>query len=763
MGIGGGRPGGAPAADPPPRLVTAVAAHRRRFIDRIHLPEDSVQTIRTFALALAALATLASCDSAPPLGSGEGRTAPPEGPRYATAPFPAPASFAARGPGVDPSSRSVTLTWEDVPGDEMYVVQWRKGGGPDVWKSLVSTGVNRTLYVTDSMSVTQTNDYRVAVLTSDFRTGAFSVLRLKPGAFTQPALLGSDSVATLRGLLRPNGSPSTYWFEWGTSPTLAGAAATQAVQAAPSATPILSVGELVRVAPGGVYYYRMVASGAGGTTHGEILGFTASASIPTGPTGVAAAFSEAPVPLAAGSVSAPYNVTVRWTHDGVNAGSFAVQRRLAGASAWTHVVTLQSSDAGYFDRRYVDQRIPVAADAQYEYRVVACASQCASSATIPVLVKGVPAPAGLSAVQGADGRVTLTWQDLAREEAYPVQWRAGDGPWRTLFTAGKNATSATTDRVYAGTNNYYRVAGEVLQFRVGAYAQTVLAAGSAGLRLRVETGEAVFFSPTSVRAYGTVTPNGIDALAWIEWGTDPALATFTATTRQVKGSGFTALSVSELLTLPAAGKYYYRAAASNSVETVRGPIQSFDTGAPPAPVLAAPAFDPALFRVTLSWTHSGTPAPTQFRVDRRLPGETAWRDLGGVGPAVRSFVDASIPVSQSQLVEYRVRACGASCTLSSVRTVQTQAMAAPPGFTAAQAPNGQVTLTWQDISGEVAYLIQWRSGPNGSWTNVLTTGADRTQYTGSAVTPGTTNYYRVSGEASGFRRGPVSETLLMVP
>jgi len=717
---------------------------------------------RPFALALAALAALASCDSPAPLATGEGRALPPEEPRYATAPFPAPANFTVQGPGLDYSSRTVTLTWEDVPGDEMYLVQWRRGDGPDVWKSLVTTGVNRTSYVTDSITFGATNDYRVAVFTSDFRAGAFATLRLKPGAFTRPPSLFTDSTASLKGYVRPHAYSATYWFEWGTDPSLVGAAKTPAQQASwNGGSGIHYVQQSVRVAPGGVYYYRLAASNTGGTTFGEIRSFVAQASVAAAPANVTAAFSTAPVPLASGAGSPAHNVTVRWTHDGAALSSFRIQRQLVGTSSWKELVFIREDDPAFLDRRYVDASFPVNGDSVYDYRVVACvATRCASGAARATTL-GLPAPGSVSATQLADGRVALAWQDLATEEGFSVQWRAGEtGSWQGVVTPGRNVTSYTTDRVTAGVNNYYRVAGEVRQYRVGAYAQTVLSAG-AGRSMVVETGTAgAFNSPTSIKAMGTVTPNGLPATAWIEWGTDPALAASSATAGQAVGSGVAPVSFETVFNVPAAGKYYYRAAASNTAGTVRGAIRSFDTSPPPAPALAA-AFDGALFRVSLSWTYSGP--PLQFRVERRPLGQTAWRDMGGVPADGRSFVDAGVPVDSAGSYQYRVRVCGASCTYSNLAPVQTQPLAAPGGLTAAREASGQVTLSWQDVAGEVAYLVQWRTDPAGPWKHVVSTGANRTSYTTASVTPGVTNHYRVSGEASGFRRGQASVTSIAVP
>jgi len=78
---------------------------------------------------------------------------------------------------------------------------------------------------------------------------------------------------------------------------------------------------------------------------------------------------------------------------------------------------------------------------------------------------------------------------------------------------------------------------------------------------------------------GTVNPNGLAVNAWFEYGTDPALSTWIATTRQEKKSVTTPLPFRASINgLNSYTTYYYRAAASNRFGTQRGDIRTFLTG-----------------------------------------------------------------------------------------------------------------------------------------------------------------------------------------
>jgi hypothetical protein len=397
---------------------------------------------------------------------------------------------------------------------------------------------------------------------------------------------------------------------------------------------------------------------------------------------------------------------------------------------------------------------------QFDYWILACdvAGNCTPSAPVRVTTQPLPAPGSFTAERMQDGKVLLRWQGLPGEEEYLIQWRAGEtGSWQTLVTTSSGFRSYVTDRVTAGVTNHYRIAGVVPVARHGIFRETSLAPG-AGLSLQAQTGGAAFTSATAVTLSGTVTPNGLAATAWLEWGTDPALAGASRSTAADVGAGTSPVTVTAPITLPAGTTYYYRVAASNSQGTVYGATRSIGSS-PPAAAVPSAAFDLAAYRVVVSWTHSGAGAPTSFRVQRSPTGQTAWTDLSTQPGTARSYFDTAFPANAVRAYDYRVVSCNAAaeCTPSAVTSAQTQPLAVPAGIAAERTVDDQVTVSWRDITGETAYLVQWRTDPNGAWKTLVTTGANRTHLTTSSFTPGVTNYYRVAGEASGFRQGAFTQ------
>jgi len=701
---------------------------------------------RPFALALAAFATLASCDSAAPL-------APPDEIRFTTgAALAAPAGFSATR---NKTSGKVDMTWQDGAGEDMYLVQWRAGDGP--WRSLVSTGRDRTAYTTDSISHAAPNVYRVAAMTADWRVGPFSTDTLAQEVTTGAAQVASDSTTLVTGSVVAVGLAVTVWFEWSTDSLLAGAAQVPAQ---------VGSGRYEAQIPainGTRSYYRIVASSAAGTVRGAIASYLPG--LPSPPV-LTAYFSTVPYPTYGSQKpysEAAYYVMTEWKHDGRYLFSYRLQRRLVGTESWVQLLASEYIQPG---SGFLDDSFPLTSELQFDYRVLACdvAGNCTPSTPVRVTTEVLPAPGGFTAERTQDGKVLLRWQDVLDDQGYLVQWRAGEtGSWQTLFNASDGQYAFLTDRVTAGVTNYYRVAGQVPLLRVGIFAQTSLAPG-AGLSLQAQTGGATFTSSTAVTLSGTVTPNGLAATAWLEWGTDPAFAGASRSTAADVGAGMSPVTLTTPITLPAGQIYYYRLAASNSQGTVYGATRSIGSQ-PPAAAVPSAAFDLAAYRVAVSWTHSGAGAPTSFRVQRRTTGQTAWTDVSTQPGSARGYFDTAFPATAARAYDYRVVSCNAAaeCTPSGVTQAQTQPLATPAGIAAVRNADGTVTVSWQDITGEAAFLVQWRTDPNGAWKNLVTTGVNRTQHTTSSFTPGVTNYYRVAGEASGFRLGAFTQPAAVAP
>ena len=105
--------------------------------------------------------------------------------------------------------------------------------------------------------------------------------KLTPAAVTGEATGVTLQAATIGGEVNTQGLPSTYGFEFGTTPAL-GSAEPPMTDATSGTAIVLSASFSATLAPGTTYYYRVFASSQDGTSYGALRSF-ATAAFPEAP------------------------------------------------------------------------------------------------------------------------------------------------------------------------------------------------------------------------------------------------------------------------------------------------------------------------------------------------------------------------------------------------------------------------------------------------------------------------------------------------
>jgi hypothetical protein len=100
-----------------------------------------------------------------------------------------------------------------------------------------------------------------------------------PSITTAPASIISRTSAQLNGDLNPNGSATTYYFQWGTSTAYGNTSTTGKTNNGVSALHVNV--NITGLAPATTYHYRLVGASANGTTYGADQAFTSASSAPT--------------------------------------------------------------------------------------------------------------------------------------------------------------------------------------------------------------------------------------------------------------------------------------------------------------------------------------------------------------------------------------------------------------------------------------------------------------------------------------------------
>lgn len=193
--------------------------------------------------------------------------------------------------------------------------------------------------------------------------------------------------------------------------------------------------------------------GANATQEIQSWTYTTNTSLPGQPTNVGVALSGY---TGASTTATPLVATISWTAS-ASANGYRVERRLAGASAFTPLATIASAAT----TTYADGS--VVAGLTYEYRVVAFNGNGdgPASAIVTQAVPAIPgAPFGLTAVATNSTTVNLTWTDDATNETgYQILRSTAGGAFTLLAVvpAGSGTMTYADTALTAGTTYGYRV------------------------------------------------------------------------------------------------------------------------------------------------------------------------------------------------------------------------------------------------------------------------------------------------------------------
>ncbi len=425
---------------------------------------------------------------------------------------------------------------------------------------------------------------------------------LPPAATTNAAASITISGATVSGGVNPNGQATTAWFEWGTSPALATFSVTSNQSVGSGTTSVSVNAALSGLASGTTYYFRAAASNATGTTKGTIASFTTTVALaPTASTNAAASITISGATLN-GGVNPNGQATTAWFEWGTSP-------TLATFSATSN----QSLGSGTTSQAVSAALSGLASGTTYYFRVAA--SNAAGTVKGSILSFATSAVAPMVTTNAAtsvtSGDATVNGGVNPNAQATTAWFEWGTDPTLATFsvTSNQSVGSGTTSQAVSGalsglspgTTYYFRAAASNA---TGTTKGAILSFATSAVAPMVTTNAATSVTSGGATMNGGVNPNGAATTAWFEWGTSPALATFSVTSNQSVGSGTTSQAVSGALSgLSPGTTYYFRVAASNAAGTVKGTIRSFATSEIP---IGSPPYPPSPIIKDIIWAPSST-------------------------------------------------------------------------------------------------------------------------------------------------------------
>ena len=488
----------------------------------------------------------------------------------------AKAPTAVTGPATSVGATSATVTGSVDPGGEAtsWYVEYGRTTSYGSRTATRSAG-NGTVVVDVSEQLTALTTglayhYRVvatnATGTSRGADQGFTT-RAAPTVVTSAASQLGPTSATVGGTVDPNGLPTGWWIEYGTSTSYGSRTDTQSAGSGTSATAVSA--RLSGLSAGVTYHFRVVASNDAGTARGSDRSFRTDRG-PSVSTGGVESVTTSSARLT-GSVDPQGRGTVAYFEYGTTA---ALGSRTPDV------------DAGFGTRatKVVASLAGLAPGTRYYYRVVARsdagstngATRSFATTEGPLVTTGPAQLSGATVVLTGSvdpfGHSTNWWFELGRTTSYgtsTVVQNAGAG-------RGAVAVSVSVAGLAAGTEYHARL---VAKSSAGTTRGADVVFRTAGLPV-VGRPTASAISLTRARIGAEVATSGLETRVWVEVARRGTVVTRSGAV--VLGPSATANRVSIRVTgLSPGTRYTFRVLASNAAGSASGPTSSFGTAPRP--------------------------------------------------------------------------------------------------------------------------------------------------------------------------------------
>ena len=387
-----------------------------------------------------------------------------------------------------------------------------------------------------------------------------------------------------------------------------------------------------------------------------------------------------------------------------------------------------------------------AADLNADGRVDAVDYFLLDSQFVQLLLGAPAAPSALAAEPLSTNEIALTWADNSpNETAFTVERRqAGLSEWAPVITLPADTTTHIDELLLSGTEYHYRVCASNAN---GHSAHAILASattlGTPPLNAVTEPAAPASLTasaagPASVFLQWQDRSDNEDAFVIVRQLADSGVWQFVATVN-ANATSHTDAGLAD------AASYIYGIAARNfagvSAFTAASAVSL--PALPPGNVAAVAV---SSSQINLAWTDNSA-NETGYAIERKTGPAGAWGLIATVAANTTSYQSTGLTPATPYLYRVRANSPAGNSGYSAEAAVTTLALslpAAPTTLTATAASTSQVNLAWTDNAiNETGYVIQRKTGPAGTWTQVATVGANVTSYASTGLSAATQYFFRV--------------------
>ena len=404
--------------------------------------------------------------------------------------------------------------------------------------------------------------------------GATSVLALTifaaravaaaPTATTGPTTAVGASSATVTGSVNPGGKATTWYVEYGTSTSYG--SQTSSTSAGSGSSSLNVSTSLSSLKSGTTYHYRLVATNADGTTHGNDAVFT-TLTPPDVVTGTASSITASSATLN-GTVDANGRATTYYFEYG-SSTSYGTKTAVKSAGSGTTPQSVATGISGLQIGHTYHFRLVATSDAGTN----AGKDSSFTTSSAPTVGTGdvtsvTPTTAVLHGSVTPNGLATTWWFEFGLTTSYGSKTSnqsAGSG-------TSARAVSATARSLKTSSTYHYRLVAQNSSGRTYGSDRTFSTAGAPS----VLTGATQNITPDSAMVTGSLNPNGRSTTWWFDYGTTSAYGKSTPVKSAGSKPGVQTVNTT-LGGLAASTTYHYRLVAKSDAGTTRGIDGTFTT------------------------------------------------------------------------------------------------------------------------------------------------------------------------------------------
>ncbi len=431
-----------------------------------------------------------------------------------------------------------------------------------------------------ALSAATTYHYRLVAKNSSGTTngsdGIFTTASA-PVAVTGAASGVGPTGATVGGTVNPNGQPTNWYVEYGTTTGYGSKTATTDAGSGTSSKSVSAA--LTGLTAGKTYHFRLVATSDAGTTTGSDASFV-TAEPPAVTTSAASSVGSTSATLN-GKVD-PNGRSTTYLFEWGTTTSYGSKTSSSSAGSGTSAVTATKGISGLKPGTTYHFRIVATSDAG----TTKGADQAFTTQAPPTVSTGQagsigPTSATVGGTVNPNGRSTTWYVEFGTSASY--------GSKTSTRSAGSGSATltvtASVSNLKPGLTYHFRlVASSALGTSRGADATFVTTGAPSAATGPVDFGS---LSLTSARVNGTLNPRGLTTSWWFEYGRSSAYGFRTAAT---SASGAADIHVSANLSGLAPGvRWHYRLVAQSAAGASVGADASFGTPAQPRDPSGRPA------------------------------------------------------------------------------------------------------------------------------------------------------------------------------